>query len=121
MLPGENVRVDPLLFLLSFSLSCSMQTATRGKGRTQETGNGEGKSALSVHSHPFGHSSSISGPDVECNSQRKARGKWREEGEDKVPGVEAGGARWKEEQGKDSGHPRRKKERKVESIGKGEG
>jgi len=68
------------------------------RGEKNAGGGREGKSALSVHSHPFGHSSSISGPDVECDSRRKARERERERWErreNKVPGVDAGGA-WKE-------------------------
>jgi len=80
-----------------------VQAAARG--RKNLGGGREGKSALSVHSHPFGHSSSISGPDVECDSRRKVGERW-ERREDKAPGVEAArGRRWKEERGEDSEYP----------------
>lgn len=84
----ENARIDffPVV-------------SSRGGWGEWPGGHGKGKSALSVHSHPFDHSSSISGLDVECNSSRKARGTRQmaeggsEGGEDKVSGIEAGEAR----------------------------
>lgn len=86
---GENARVDFFLVVSSRA----------GWGEWPGDGHGKGKSALSVHSHPFDHSSSISGLDVECNSRPKARGTRQmaeggsEGGKDKVPGIEAGETR----------------------------
>lgn len=97
--PGKNACVD-------FFLAADTAGGRAGRDR-------EGKSALSMHSHPFDHSSSISGLDVECNSRRRARGtegeqQWKRvgaEGEDKVPRVEAA-----ERHGRDKGGLGREKE-----------
>lgn len=89
-------------------LSRRGRDARRRAGRDRE-----GKSALSVHSHPFDHSSSISGLDVECNSRRRARGteraaRWEREGQRERIKC------WESKQqgrGRDKGNPGRKEER----------
>lgn len=58
----------------SVSISFSSWTDGRDEERENSKQNGEGKSALSMHSHPFDHSSSISGLDLECNSRQEVRG-----------------------------------------------
>lgn len=60
----ENARVDFLLVV--------NRAGETKKERTRQ--DGEGKSALSMHSHPFDHSSSISDLDLECNSRQEVRG-----------------------------------------------
>lgn len=64
----ENVRFD---FFLIVNVRVDKE---REGGRERTRRNGESKSALSVHSHPFDHSSSISDLDLECNSRQEVRG-----------------------------------------------
>lgn len=57
--------------LFRFFSRCECAGETKREKTRQ---NGEGKSALSMHSHPFDHSSSISDLDLECNSRQEVRG-----------------------------------------------
>lgn len=66
---GQGVLSWGTFVSISFSWTCGRDEEEERTNRQ----NGEGKSALSMHSHPFDHSSSISDLDLECNS-RSVRG-----------------------------------------------